>query len=62
MNLDYFPPALLKPEAKNDVINWLHVLPLPIDTKKSLLAFWLQTYGQTATQSQWQQATGEPYV
>ena len=58
-DLDYFPPSLLKPEAKDDVLSWLAQLPLPVVAKKPILSLWSKTYNVQLTADDWKLATGE---
>ena len=37
---DLFPPSLLKPAAKQEVLQWLRTLPIPPARRKDLLIHW----------------------
>lgn len=58
-DLAMFPPSFLKPEALTDVLEWVASWPLPIESKKSALKLWADTYGVTLTRANWLTAIPE---
>ena len=54
-----FPPSLRRPEAKEEVINWIADWPFPLEAKKSGLRLWAETYNVQLSQADWARATGE---
>jgi hypothetical protein len=55
-DINYFPPSLQTPEAKDEVIAWVKQLPLPLEAKKSLLSHWSKFTNTQLTLDDWQHA------
>ncbi len=54
-----FPTAFQRPEAKDEVIEWIANWPFPLEAKKSGLRLWAETYNVQLTQADWARATRE---
>jgi len=56
---DYFPPSLLAPERVNEVIEWIHNLPMDPQDKKRMLLDWAARVGISLTFTQIREAVPE---
>lgn len=55
----FFPPAMQRAEAIEDVITWVANWPLPREAKKAALTLWAKTFDVTLTAEDWKRAIPE---